>query len=56
MELDIMNFGIAAGVSVFVAILSETVNWYLIYRQDDYKKLVKDIMENQLKLDQMKEK
>jgi hypothetical protein len=56
MELDIINFCIAAGVSVIVAILSEAVNWYLIYRHDDYKKLVKDILENQLKLDQMKEK
>jgi len=56
MELNLSNIAIAASVSVFSAILSESVNWYLIFRKEEYKKLVKDITESQVKLDLMKEK
>ena len=47
---------IAAGMSALSACISEGVNWYWIYRHEEYKKLIKDIAENQIKFDAMKEK
>ena len=47
-----MNFiGIAAAVSLISSFSSEAVNWYLVYRHDEFKKLVKDISENQVRFD-----
>ena len=47
-----MNFiGIAAAVSLISSFASEAVNWYIVYRHDEFKKLVKDISENQVRLD-----
>ena len=40
MELNLSNVAIAAAVCVFTALASEGVNWYLIYRHEDYSKLI----------------
>ena len=56
MELSLPSIGIAIAVSVVSALASESVNWYLIYRHEDYKKLVKDTLNQQELVDQMKEK
>ncbi len=42
MELNLASVGIAAAVSIVAALTSEAVNWYMIYRHEEYKKLVKD--------------
>ena len=44
MELNLASVGVAAAVSVIAALASESVNWYLIYRHEEYKKLVKDTL------------
>ena len=56
MEINLVNIAIAAGISVLSSIAGEFINWYLIYRHEEYKKLLKDISETQLKFDLMKEK
>ena len=56
MEYKLTNIGIAAAACMISAILSESVNWYLVYRHDDYKKLIQDIADAQIKLDSKKEK
>ena len=43
MEVSVTSVLVAGAVSIVAAILSEGVNWYLIYRHDEYKKLLKDI-------------
>ena len=44
MELSLSSIGIAIAVSIVAALMGESVNWYLIYRHEDYKKLVKDTL------------
>ena len=56
MELNLASVGVASAVSIVAALLSEGVNWYLIYRHDDYKKLVKDTLNQQELVDSLKEK
>lgn len=52
-----MNYVLLAfAVSVCMAALSETVNWYLIYRHEDFKKLTSDACEAQEKVDKELEK
>ena len=46
-QLNLINLAIAATVSVFVALIGEAVNWYLIYRHEEYKKLQSNIFESQ---------
>jgi len=38
--MDVNSVLIAIGVAVMSAIISETINWYLIYRHEEYKNLV----------------
>ena len=45
MELNLTSVAVAAIVSIVGALTSEGVNWYLIYRHEEYKKLVKDILQ-----------
>ena len=56
MELSLTSIGVAATVSVVAALMSEGVNWYLIYRHEEYKKLVKDTLNQQELVDSLKEK
>ena len=56
MELNLASVGVAVVVSVLAALTSEGVNWYLIYRHEDYKKLVKDTLNQQELVDSLKEK
>ena len=44
MELNLASVGVASAVSIVAALASESVNWYLIYRHEEYKKLVKDTL------------
>ena len=55
-EFKMTNIAIAAAACMFSALLSESINWYLVYRHNDYKKLVQDIADSQIKLDIKKEK
>ena len=56
MEFCITSIGVAIAVSVVAALMSESVNWYLIYRHEDYKKLVKDTLTQQELVEKLKEK
>ena len=56
MAFDLTNILLAGAISVTGALLSEAINYYFVYRHDDYKKLVKDIIESQSRIDIMKEK
>ena len=52
-----MNYVLLAfTVSICMAVVSEGINWYLIYRHDDYKKLAQDAVEAQEKVDKELEK
>ena len=51
MEINLVNIAIAAGISVLSSLAGEFINWYLIYRHEEYKKLLKDIQETQIKFD-----
>ena len=44
MELNLASVGVASAVSIIAALASESVNWYLIYQHEEYKKLVKDTL------------
>ncbi len=46
MEGNLAYVAVAAAVSALSASVSEAVNWYLIYRHEEYRKLVKDIADN----------
>ena len=44
--MDVQNVLIAAGVSILSAVLTESINWYFVYRKEEYKKLVSDVNES----------
>ena len=46
----------AIGVAIASAIVSETINWFLIYRQEEYKKAVQDALKSQEQVDSLREK
>lgn len=54
--MDINPVFIAFGVAVSMAAISEAINWYLIYRKEDYRKLVDDINRQSRELDFLKNK
>ena len=47
---------VAVGAALCFAMISETISWFLIYRHDDYKRQVEEIVELQSKVDLVKEK
>ena len=47
---------LAIGAAIVSALVAEAINWYLIYRHQEYKDLTKLITENSDKLDLDKEK
>ena len=53
---DPFFLGVAVTAAIVSAIVSEAINWFLIYRHEDYKDLTKRIVENSDKLDLEKEK
>ena len=44
------------GGAIICAIASEAINWFLIYRHEEYKELTKDILDSTNKLETQKEK
>ena len=42
--------------SVISSLASELINWFLIYRHDDYKKLVNDLANTQVELEKVQGK
>ena len=47
---------VAIGAAIVSAIVSEAINWYLIYRHQEYKDLTRLITDNSDKLDLEREK
>ena len=43
--IDIMTCLTAAGAAVAFALASELIGWFLIYRHDDYKKTLSEVVE-----------
>ena len=46
----------AVGGALLCAVATEAINWFLIYRHDDYKELTKEILDSTNKLLAQKEK
>ena len=46
----------AVGAAVCFAMVTETISWYMIYRHDEYKKAVVEVVELQERVDTMQEK
>ena len=46
----------ALGGAILCAVACEAINWFLIYRQEDYKDLTQQIVTNTDRLEAQKEK
>ena len=55
-ETQLSNLLIGISAAIVCACITEGINWYLIYRHDEYKKLTSDILESQDKVDKLKDK
>ena len=47
---------VAVGCAISLAIITETLSWFLFYRHEEFKRAVEEVVDLQTKLENMKEK